>query len=377
MRKLGNAVGRGDLGVPDQPGELEAGRPSWRWTRALWPGALIVLLGAWGAGIAYFGPSVGLGPANWPAWRWSLPHTVLNLVPGVATVIAGAAVAWGRASGRRAVVRLGGVLAALSAAWFVLGAAVYPVVLGSPAPSAQPGRGALANLETLAAYGRGVGIAVGILAGIALAAEALRARSAPAAAVVPLGTSEAQATSSPGPSWRPQFRSTISRMVPRPAGPEKPVGEAATGPGRVGVLPGATAPASIATGGGEPKWRPRFMAGAAAGRPSAGAASPVARSALRPGEWLLATFPRARLQADDPATARQGTAVVTNRRVVFAGEGGRDVRDWDLEAVPAEPGGSETVELADHVVIDLRDSATGHDFTAAVQAATTALARGR
>jgi hypothetical protein len=352
--------------------------------RAASIGVAMSVLGAWGAGVAYFGPAIGLGPAGWVAWRWSAAHTFLNLLPGAAAMAAGVLVAAGLISARKSLTRTGGALGAAAGAWFVLGAAAYPVLMGSAAPAyTAPGRGALANLAALAGYGRGVGIAVGILAGLALAAADVRPlRPTEPAPVVPLAVPEGAAPVPSPPGWRPQFRSTISRMVPRPAGAARSDGALAAAAPPVGVLAGAAGPTSTGSGGaGGGRWRPRFMAGAPAGPATGGgatrpaAAPAVPRSALRPGEWLLATFPGARLKADDRPVAAEGTAAVTNRRIVFADVSSRDVRDWGLDAVPAEPEAPRVVELDDHVVIDLTDSATSRDFAAAVQAAASAQRR--
>ena len=138
----------------------------------------LMLLGAWGGIVAYAGPAFGYGPVGAHAWQWSTQHTVLYLVPGAATVLAGILVAG--AAGRRAAGALGGLLALGAAAWFVLGALVYPIFYGS-GPVFTPGAGhaARAELAIRTGYGLGVGLAVALLAGMALAMVARRPLRAP------------------------------------------------------------------------------------------------------------------------------------------------------------------------------------------------------
>lgn len=132
-------------------------------------GVALMLLGAWGALVAYVGPGFGYGPANARSWSWTSPHLVLNLIPGAAAFVAGL-LCLIDAGGRRGAARMGGLLALGAGAWFVLGAAVYPIFYGTGAPDyAATGHGATASFVTLLGYGPGIGVAVCMLAGVLMA----------------------------------------------------------------------------------------------------------------------------------------------------------------------------------------------------------------
>ena len=402
-------LGDGVLGIGVPGSRREHGGSNGARRRAgLWVGPLILVVGAWGAGVAYFGPDLGLSPVGWQPWRWSTAHTVLNLAPGVAAMVAGAAVIASRWT-PPALTRAAGLLAAACGAWFVLGTSAYPALMGSAAPAyGGTSRGALANLAAVAGYGRGVGLVLGVLAGLALVGterptRAVRSREDAVPGVSedsveavdalepvqsPSGTSERLAPVVPAPiapvgearnepGWRPQFRSTISRMVPRSAGQDAPT----SAEGAAGLIGGVPRSVGVIgeTGGPETGWRPRFSAASVSGDPPTASGQPagpgapapvVPRGVLRPGEWLVAAYRDARLAAGDRETSGQGTAVVTNCRVIFAHGDRQSVRDWSLEAVDLERDSRpEVIDLTDGAELDLPDSATGVSFAAAVQAA--------
>jgi len=149
------------------PAEEPAALPT---GRAALAGVLMALIGAWGGAVAYFGPEIGLGPAGARSWQWSTAHTVLNLAPGAAALLGGLMLLVGSRLLRGGVQRVGAVLAFGAAGWFVLGPAVYPVFYGGPTPGyGQTGHGPLMNLASLAGYGAGVGVALCLLSGLAMA----------------------------------------------------------------------------------------------------------------------------------------------------------------------------------------------------------------
>ncbi|HVV76357.1 MAG TPA: hypothetical protein VHC43_10005 [Mycobacteriales bacterium] len=86
-------------------------------------GPLIMLLGAWGALIPFFGHSFGFGYTPSNTWTWTAVRGWLEVLPGAAAFLGGAIITL---SAHRASAMLGGVLAAAAGSWFVLGTIVSP-----------------------------------------------------------------------------------------------------------------------------------------------------------------------------------------------------------------------------------------------------------
>ena len=138
--------------------------------RAAMAGLLMMLIGAWGGAVAYFGPEIGLSPPGARSWQWTTAHTILNLAPGAAAFVGGLMVMMGSRQLIGGLQRLGALLTFGAGGWFVLGAAVYPVFYGAPAPGyGRVSGGPLMNLAAVAGYGAGVGIALCLLSGVAMA----------------------------------------------------------------------------------------------------------------------------------------------------------------------------------------------------------------
>jgi hypothetical protein len=138
--------------------------------RAALAGLLMMLIGAWGGAVAYFGPDIGLSPAGARPWQWTTAHTILSLAPGAAAVVGGLMVVFGSRLLVGGLQRLGALLSFGAGGWFVLGAAVYPVFYGTSAPGyGHVAGGPLMNLAAVAGYGAGVGIALCLLSGVAMA----------------------------------------------------------------------------------------------------------------------------------------------------------------------------------------------------------------
>jgi hypothetical protein len=92
-------------------------------------GLLTLLLGAWGGIVPFVGPLFGFSGDGSGSWRWSLAHALLSLAPGAVTVAAGALVMLsGRALYRPGGLKMGGLLAAVCGAWFVVGPVAWPVL---------------------------------------------------------------------------------------------------------------------------------------------------------------------------------------------------------------------------------------------------------
>ncbi|EUA11920.1 hypothetical protein I546_2738 [Mycobacterium kansasii 732] len=75
-----------------------------------------MILGAWGALVPFIGPRFDF--AYTPGQAWTAARGWLEVLPGVAAAVGGLLLI---ISGNRAIAMLGGWLAALAGAWFVVG----------------------------------------------------------------------------------------------------------------------------------------------------------------------------------------------------------------------------------------------------------------
>ncbi|OBH71869.1 hypothetical protein A5684_20665 [Mycobacterium intracellulare] len=139
-------------------------------TRGALTGLLLILLGAWGALVPFFGPNIDWAYAADPAWTWTAAKGWLEVLPGVAAAVGGLLVLL---SGNRANAVFGGWLAVLGGAWFVVGRAFAPTLgigdVGQPVAAADLKR---ALLEVT--YFTGLGALIVFLGGAAVARLAVR-----------------------------------------------------------------------------------------------------------------------------------------------------------------------------------------------------------
>lgn len=162
-------------------------------TRGAVIGLTLILLGAWGALIPFFGPNIDWAYANDPAWTWTAPKGWLEVFPGVVAAVGGLILL---VSGTRAKAMVGGWLAVLAGAWFVVGRPFAATLrigdVGQPAASADLKR-ALLDVT----YFTGLGALIVFLGGAALARVAVRhARDVVVtepAAMAPAGATAAEA----------------------------------------------------------------------------------------------------------------------------------------------------------------------------------------
>jgi hypothetical protein len=133
-------------------------------------GLLLVILGAWGALIPFVGPRFNFAYTPDQEWAWTSARGWFEVFPGVTTVVGGLLLV---ASANRASAMLGGWLAVLAGAWFVVGGEFAPMLgigtIGDPVASTDRKR---AVLEV--AYFSGLGALIVFLGGIALARLAVR-----------------------------------------------------------------------------------------------------------------------------------------------------------------------------------------------------------
>jgi hypothetical protein len=139
-------------------------------TRGAVTGLLLILLGAWGALVPFFGPNINWAYMADPAWTWTTAKGWLEVLPGAAAAVGGLLVL---VSGNRASAVFGGWLAVAGGAWFVVGRAFASTLgiadLGQPVASTDLKR---ALLEVT--YFTGLGALIVFLGGAAVARLAVR-----------------------------------------------------------------------------------------------------------------------------------------------------------------------------------------------------------
>jgi len=134
-----------------QPGES---RISVRRSQGAVSGTLVLLLGAWGALVPFFGPSFSFGFTPDRTWTWTSARGWLEVLPGAAAAVGGLILLL---SANRALAIFGGWLAAAAGAWYVVGPSLAHLLhipaIGSPIKTAT----GMVSLQWLALfYGLGV-----------------------------------------------------------------------------------------------------------------------------------------------------------------------------------------------------------------------------
>ncbi len=97
-----------------------------RRSRGVVSGVALILLGVWGGLAPFVGPDIHFGYTPDKAWAYTTGRLYLSAIPGGAALIGGLLISVTRS---RAIAAIGGVLAALGGAWFVIGAGVTTNVL--------------------------------------------------------------------------------------------------------------------------------------------------------------------------------------------------------------------------------------------------------
>ncbi|HVX70186.1 MAG TPA: hypothetical protein VHA79_10920 [Mycobacteriales bacterium] len=134
-------------------------------------GPLLMLLGAWGALIPFFGHSFGFGYTPDDTWTWTAARGWLEVLPGAAAFLGGALLT---ASADRASAMFGSIVAAAGGVWFVLGTVVAPWwnpgYIGTPVGDASQGVWERIGMFT------GVGLVITFFAAMALGRITLSGR---------------------------------------------------------------------------------------------------------------------------------------------------------------------------------------------------------
>jgi hypothetical protein len=142
-------------------------------SRGALSGLLLVILGAWGALVPFVGPDFNFAYTPDHDWAWTTARGWLEVLPGVATVVAGLLLIF---SANRVTAMLGAWLAVLAGAWFVIGGDVAPMLgigsAGDPIAATERKRAALE-----VSYFSGLGALIVFVGAAAVARLAVRSAS--------------------------------------------------------------------------------------------------------------------------------------------------------------------------------------------------------
>jgi hypothetical protein len=170
-----------------------------RRSRGVLSGLLLVLLGIWGALVAFVGPYFHYAYTPDKAWTYTTGRLWLEILPGAAAVLGGLIVL---ISSYRPSAHFGAWLAALSGAWFALGGLIGPTWIGMHmAPGTPVGGTATRALEQIGFF-TGLGVAIVLLAAMAVGRFSVISVSDARRAA---RTEPAPASASRGRAWRDRF----------------------------------------------------------------------------------------------------------------------------------------------------------------------------
>jgi hypothetical protein len=128
-------------------------------------GGLIVALGIWAALVPFVGPYFDYPFAPNTPWHFTRDRLLLDVLPGVAALLAGALLL--RASTRKAGV-VGGTLAVLAGAWLVLGPVASLTWEAGRGPIGSPLYGSIHRTLELSGYFYGLGALIATLGAFAI-----------------------------------------------------------------------------------------------------------------------------------------------------------------------------------------------------------------
>jgi hypothetical protein len=149
-------------------------------TRGGISGILLILLGAWGAIIPFVGPYFGYAYTPDTTWTYTTGRLWLSILPGAAAFLGGIMVLL---AATRPAAMAGGIVALLGGVWFVVGAPILAVAVGTGTngpgvPVASPGSAfnapVMRLLEGLGFF-YGLGVLIVIFAAFALGRFAVAA----------------------------------------------------------------------------------------------------------------------------------------------------------------------------------------------------------
>jgi hypothetical protein len=191
-----------------------------RRSRGAVSGLVLILLGLWGGLAPFIGSYIHFGYTPDQAWHYTTGRLYFSLIPGAVTLLGGLMVAVTR---NRVLGVIGGLLAALSGVWFIVGTGVASHVLKLTLGSVGLPFGASSGtpltlkeyLETLALF-TGLGAAITFFGALACGRTSLVAASDIAYAEGPGYYSEypAQGTPSAAPDSTSSHFPTVAGQFP-------------------------------------------------------------------------------------------------------------------------------------------------------------------
>jgi hypothetical protein len=132
-----------------------------RRSRGALSGLLLVLLGIWGALVAFVGPYFHYAYTPDKAWTYTTGRLWLEILPGAAAALGGLIVL---VSSYRPFAHFGAWLAALSGAWFVLGGLIGTTWIGMHMDPGTPVGAASIRAGEQIGFFTGLGVAIVLLA---------------------------------------------------------------------------------------------------------------------------------------------------------------------------------------------------------------------
>ena len=165
-------------------------RPSVLLARGTLSGMLVLLLGAWGALVPFFGPSFNFGFAPDHSWTWTSSRGWLQVLPGAAAALGGLILL---VTAYRAVAIVGAWLAATAATWYEVGPSLAHLLripaIGSPIKTST----GMMALQWLALF-YGLGVLILFLSAATIGRLTIRSTAvAPATATEPALTGSSTA----------------------------------------------------------------------------------------------------------------------------------------------------------------------------------------
>lgn len=202
-------------------------------------GALIVLLGVWGALIPFVGPYFHYAYGGFHTWHYTTQRLWLNIVPGAVAVIGGLMLLSART---RVAGLVAGWVAVAAGIWYAVGPSVSLIWHHSMYPIGIPAGGYIRQMVEWIGYFYGLGAAIIGLAAFAMGRYFSRPRVADEAAV-------AAAAAAPAARRRPVNAPPAAGREPVAAEREPVAGEQAA--------PAAAEPAPAASTASTQTARPR------------------------------------------------------------------------------------------------------------------------
>jgi hypothetical protein len=173
-------------------------------SRGVLSGVLLILLGAWGGLIPFVGPYFHYAYTPDSSWTFTASRLWLEVLPGVATMLAGLIVT---ATSSRAAAQLASLLAGISGVWFAIGIVIGRVWWRSQLSAGTPVGGNLTRALEQIGFFTGLGLVIVLLAALTFGrASVVGVREATAALAKPVRSKLTTTSATPA----------LRRMIPVP-----------------------------------------------------------------------------------------------------------------------------------------------------------------